>query len=168
MIVPTAPVNAAAHGLRDIHLPPAPPWWPPAPGWWVLAACASILLARLCVRGLHRAQQRRRVRTVLREFDRAVDAAPSQSASLAAASALLRRAARLHDPAALQMCGDAWLAYLDGTNPARPFSRGEGRALTDGMFNRIADATQATAALRIARDRLRELLMSAPLGQPDA
>ena len=22
--------------LRDIHEPPAPPWWPPAPGWWIV------------------------------------------------------------------------------------------------------------------------------------
>jgi hypothetical protein len=159
---------AAAPALRDIHLPPAPSWWPPAPGWWVLATLAAFLLVWLCSRAFRRTRQRHRMQSVLREFDRAVVAAPNPSASLAAASALLRRAARLHDPAALQMCGDAWLAYLDGTNPARPFSRGEGRALADGMFNRIADATQATAALHIARDRLRELLMSAPLGQPHA
>jgi len=163
MIVPASPMNAAAPGLRDIHLPPAPSWWPPAPGWWVLAAFASILLAWLCVRGLHRARQRRRVRTVLREFDRAVDAASNPSAALAAASELLRRAARLHDPAAVRMSGDAWLAYLDGTDGARPFSRGEGRALVDGMFDRIVNAAQAAAALRVARRRLHELLMNAPL-----
>lgn len=23
--------------LRDIHVPPAPPWWPPQPGWWLVA-----------------------------------------------------------------------------------------------------------------------------------
>jgi hypothetical protein len=39
--------------LRDIHLPPAPPWWPPAPGWWMLAVLllmAAIAGAWLCLR----------------------------------------------------------------------------------------------------------------------
>ena len=168
MIMQTSPMNTAAPGLRDIHLPPAPSWWPPAPGWWVIAAFALILLAWLCVRGLHRARQRRRVRTVLREFDRMVDVASNPSAALAAASELLRRAARLHDPAAVRMSGEAWLAYLDGTDAARPFSQGEGHALVDGMFNRIADPALATAALRVARRRLHELLINAPLDQSHA
>jgi hypothetical protein len=156
-------MNAAAPGLRDIHLPPAPSWWPPAPGWWVLAAFASILLAWLCVRGLHRLRQRRRVRAVLREFDRTVAVASNPSAALASASELLRRAARLHDSSAPRMGGDEWLAYLDGTNAARPFSQGDGRVLVEGMFNRIVDPARATAALRIARGRLHELLVDAPL-----
>lgn len=168
MIVQTSPMNTAAPGLRDIHLPLAPSWWPPAPGWWVLAAFASILLAWLCVRGVHRARQRHRVRAVLREFDRTMDVAPNPSAALAAASELLRRTARLHDPAAVRMSGDAWLEYLDGTDPMRPFSRGEGRALIDGMFNRITDPAQATTALLAARRRLRELLINAPLDQSHA
>ena len=158
-MIPQAPSpSAAAPVLRDIHLPPAPSWWPPAPGWWLLAALATGLLIWLVWRSLLRARQRRRVRSILREFDRAVDIAPEPSAALAAASALLRRAAGLHNPAALLMSGDAWLVYLDGTDATRPFSRGVGRALVDGVFARAADATQATAALRIARARLRELL----------
>ena len=31
--------------LRDIHQPPAPPWWPPAPGWWMLAAFMLLAIA---------------------------------------------------------------------------------------------------------------------------
>ena len=159
MIAQTPSQNAsAALALRDIHLPPAPSWWPPALGWWLLAALAAALLTWLVWRALLRSRQRRRVRSVLGEFDRAVDIAPEPSTALAAASALLRRAARLHDPAAVRMSGDAWLVYLDGTDATRPFSRGSGRALLDGVFARAADATQATAALRIARARLRELL----------
>ena len=168
MSMQTSPLNTAAPALREIHLPPAPSWWPPAPGWWLLAAFASILLISLCSRALRRTRQRRRVQSVLCEFDRVAGNASDPSTALAAASALLRRAARLHDPAAVQMSGDAWLAYLDGTDATRPFSQGQGRALAEGMFNQNIDATQTTAALCIARDRLRELLMSALLDQPHA
>jgi hypothetical protein len=150
--------GVAAPALRDIHLPPAPPWWPPALGWWLLAMLAATLLLWLGVHAMRRMRQRRRVQSVLRAFDRAVDAAANPSAALAAASSLLRRAVRLHDPTAVQVVGDAWLAYLDGTDATRSFSRGAGRALVEGIFHPIADATQATAALRIARVRLRELL----------
>ena len=169
MIFQMSPAGTAATpALRDIHLPPAPSWWPPAPGWWLLAAFASIVLIWLCSRALLRARQHRRVQSVLHDFDRAVGNSSNPSASLAAASALLRRAARLHDPAAVQLSGDAWLAYLDGTDATRPFSQGEGRALVEGMFNRDMHAMQTTAALRIARSRLRELLVRAPWDQPHA
>lgn len=143
--------------LRDIHLPPAPSWWPPAPGWWVLGGCGLILLIWFGTRLLRCERQRRRVRTVLREFDRSTTAT-DPAIALAAASALLRRAARMHDPAALQFEGDAWLAYLDGADAAKPFSHGDGRVLIDGVFGRTLDAMRAARALPIARRRLRELL----------
>jgi hypothetical protein len=158
----------AASALRDIHLPPAPSWWPPAPGWWLLATLVAILAIWLYVRALRRVRHRHRMQSVLREFDRAVDAAASPSAALAAASALLRRAARLHDPAAVKMSSDAWLTYLDGADAMRPFSQGEGRILVDGMFSRSADAVRVSAALRIARGRLRELMAGAQLEPPHA
>lgn len=161
MILQTPPApTAVAPALHDIHLPPAPSWWPPAPGWWVLAALASILLIWLCTRTARRLRQRQRVRLILHEFDCAITAAANPPAALAAASALLRRAARQRDPAATQLQGDPWLTYLDGTDSTRPFSRGAGRILVDGLFDRSADATQTTTALRMARTRLHELLMS--------
>jgi len=116
-----------------------------------------ILLAWLASRLLRRVRQRRRVQSVLDAFDRATSTT-DVSAALTAASAFLRRAARMHDLAAVQFEGEAWLAYLDGADAAKPFSRGDGRALIDGVFGRTADATQATQALRIARRRLHGLL----------
>lgn len=155
---PTDPASAvASHALRDIHLPPAPSWWPPAPGWWVLGGSILILLVWLAARLLHRVRQRRRVKSVLDAFDRATSTTDA-SAALTTASEFLRRAARTHDPAAVQFEGEAWLAYLDGADAAKSFSRGDGRALIDGVFGRTADTVQATHTLRIARRRLHELL----------
>jgi hypothetical protein len=169
MMLQAPPANPdAAAGLRDIHLPPAPSWWPPAPGWWLLAGFLALVLAWSGWRAWRRVRRHRRAQSVLREFDRVTEVGSDPSAALAAASSLLRRAARQHDPATTRLEGDAWLAWLDGANATRPFSRGAGRALADGMFHRGVDADQATAALRIARDRLGELLTSARLEQAHA
>jgi len=99
--------------LRDIHLPPAG-WWPPAPGWWgvaalvVLAACAGVWLL------WRRARQRTR-RAALREID-SLAAAYAQDGDMTrlaeGASRLLRRVARLVDPDAASLSGDAWRSFL--------------------------------------------------------
>lgn len=99
--------------LRDIHLPPAPPWWPPAPGWWLLAALALSLLAG-GVLLWRRARRRGRYRAgILAEVD-ALAARHSGDAQALAAGLhqLLRRVARRHDPAATRLRGDAWREAL--------------------------------------------------------
>lgn len=92
--------------LRDIHLPPAPSWWPPAPGWWILAALLLIALPVLWYLG----RRSHRRRALWRSVERELDALPSQPASDLAAgiSQLMRRAARLRDPAAGGARGQAW------------------------------------------------------------
>src|SRR5690348_9051641 len=99
--------------LRDIHLPPAG-WWPPAPGWWGVAALA-VLVACMVVWLLWRRARRRSRRAALREID-SLAAAYAQDGDMArlaeGASRLLRRVARLVDPDAASLSGDAWRAFL--------------------------------------------------------
>ena len=136
--------------LRDIHQPPAPPWWPPAPGWWFLAALLLALVAVPAWRAWKRARHRR---TVAGLFDRALREAVTPTAQLAAMSELLRRAARRHAPHADTLVGDAWLHFLDDGLPMPAFRTELGRLLADGAYRRDVDA-QAVAALRpLARAR---------------
>lgn len=113
--------------LRDIHLPPAPPWWPPAPGWWALAAV--LLLVVLLAGWLWR--RRQRVQRVRRQWLGEVDtiaqrhARDGDVAALAASlHQLLRRVARGHDASAVRQQGEAWQRTLarvpvDGTTLGR-------------------------------------------------
>jgi len=144
--------------LRDIQWPDPPGPWPPAWGWWLLAAflvLGTVLVARAAWRRW-RAWRRRRL--LASGFDRAVSAADGAAARLAAASEQLRRAARIVDPAATTLAGDAWLCWLDRGDPARPFSRGVGRRLVDGAFAPKAPPHADDAdALALARRRLIEL-----------
>ena len=140
----------AALALRDVHLPPAPAWWPPAPGWWVLAAGVCIALLAAYAWQSRRTRRRRAIEAV---FDNAVDAAPGKAAQVAAISELLRRAARLHEPAADRLQGDAWLALLDGDDAARPFSDGPGRLVLDGGFRPAVEAGELAALRAAARRR---------------
>jgi hypothetical protein len=145
--------------LKDIHLPDPPGWWPPAPGWWVLAALILFALVWM-VRRLYRSRRRQaRIARSLQQFDRAIAAADGSPARLAAASVLLRRAARLQDPAAAVLIGQDWLAFLDGDDPTRPFSHSAGAMLIDGAFRADIDADVAPA-LAIARTRFATLLVA--------
>lgn len=100
--------------LRDIHPPPPPSWWPPAPGWWGLAVLVILLL--LGAAWLRRYLTRRRRWLQARaELQAAAErhASDGDDAALAASlSQLLRRTARLHDPASAA-AGDArWTDLL--------------------------------------------------------
>ncbi len=108
---------AAAPGpqLRDIHLPPPAGWWPPAPGWWVLAGILLLLVAGLAWHWHRRRPLRRRWRQACRELDAllAAHAVDHDAAAFAAGvSQLLRRAARVRDPASTGLRGQAWRAAL--------------------------------------------------------
>jgi len=150
-------MNPALPALHDIHLPPAPGWWPPAPGWWALMV---LVVGGLAWFGWTRWQARRRVRTqerMLAQFDAALAAVVEPPAKLAAASELLRRAARCDHAAAATLVGEAWLDFLDGADADKPFSRGAGRALLDGAFRPHLN-DDATPALELARARFAQLL----------
>lgn len=114
---PTGPV------LRDIHLPPAPPWWPPAPGWWVLAGVLLVVvLAGWWWRARRRAMERR-CQHWLAELAR-LRAGHLANGDLGAFAAgvqqLLRRVARPHAPAAASARGAAWRAILARVPVDRP------------------------------------------------
>lgn len=134
--------------LRDVHLPPAPPWWPPAPGWWILAG----LLLVAGVAGWFMRRRRARSRdAALRWFDASMQGAATPPERLARASELLRRAARRLRPDADRLQGEDWLAFLDAGDGG--FTRGDGRLLLDGPFRAEVDAARAEAAIALARAR---------------
>lgn len=99
--------------LRDIHPPPPPPWWPPAPGWWLLAALVLLLVGSGAWLWL-RARRRRRARAgILAEVDALATCHAADAQALAAGlHQLLRRVARLYDPAAAHLRGEAWREAL--------------------------------------------------------
>lgn len=140
--------------LRDVQVPPAPPWWPPAPGWWVLAVVVA--LAGLAWWWSRRgARQRRREAAVF--FDDEIARADSAVQRLATASELLRRAARRKRPDADRLQGDDWLAFLDAGSG--DFREGDGRLLLDGPFRPDVDGDAATRALARARSRFVDLMV---------
>lgn len=138
--------------LRDVQVPPAPPWWPPAPGWWVLAAL--VLAAALAWLVFGRSRARRRARAG-RWFDAQIAQASTSVERLALASELLRRAARGMRADADRLQGEDWLAFLDTGDGA--FVNGDGRLLLDGPFRASVDAERADAALALARTRFASL-----------
>jgi hypothetical protein len=140
--------------LLDVHRPPAPSLWPPAPGWWMLVA---LLLVVATVGWRLRTRQRRRRDAALAMFDAAIAGAGTPARELAAASELLRRAARAVRADADRLDGDDWLAFLD-TSRTR-FVDGPGRLLLDGAFRPSMDRADADSALRLARARFVELMV---------
>ena len=139
--------------LRDIHVPPAPPWWPPAPGWWILAAI--VLLVLVAISGFAWRRRRRR-RALQRTFDDAMAAAPGPAARIAAMSELLRRAAIRRDPRAATAQGDAWLAMLDAGGKVPLFEDEHGRLLLEGGFRAEVDEEAVARLLPRARQRFLE------------
>jgi len=136
--------------LRDIHQPPAPPWWPPGPGWWVLAALLLALVAVPAWRAWRRAR-RHRVHATL--FDQALRDAATPTAQVAAMSDLLRRAARRRHASADTLLGDAWLRLLDEGLATPTFATAAGRLLVDGAYRRGVDASAVESLRPAARAR---------------
>ncbi len=160
--------------LRDIHLPPDPSWWPPAPGWWLLAIVVVVVIwqaLRLLLRRLRLRRWRKRVQAELQHIADAYAAHADRTLLVANLSQLLRRAARLLEPHAVALQGDAWLTFLDRQLPparaaAAPFHTGVGRALTDAPYRPASDPAlqdlDARALLDLVRDWLGAVLSRSP------
>lgn len=140
--------------LRDVHVPPAPPLWPLAPGWWLLALVGAVLVGWWLLRGRVGSGARARA---LRRFDAELEHVQSAPERLAAASELLRRAARRVRDDADRLHGEAWLEFLDAGDGA--FLRGDGRLLLEGPFRADVDGERAAAALAAARARFASLMV---------
>ena len=109
----SASLPQAALPLRDIHLPPDPPWWPPAPGWWVLLAVACVLLLAglwLYRRARRTRIWRARVRAELRRLGERYSR--DEMAYAAALHQLLRRAAWRYAADAHHLQGEPWRRVL--------------------------------------------------------
>lgn len=151
-------MNPAELPLRDIHLPSPPGFWPPAPGWWVLGAIVLLVLV-LAARFLTRwwRQRRRRVRLIA-ALDRLLGDLPvdAQAAALKLGdlSVFLRRWTKSAYPDAIALNGAAWLNFLDGGDPGKPFSVGAGRLLEDGPFRRQVDPDSLREIGVLLRKRL--------------
>ncbi len=153
------PVTSSAPlPLRDIHLPPLPGWWPPAPGWWLLTALLALLIFGLYLlscraRRLGYRRQALQQLTAL-ETDQQLPA----TALLGALSSLLRRAmlSAFDRKQCAALSGEAWLTYLDRGFPDAPFSRGIGRCLEQGPYQRDCNFDRA-ALLALCRRRLKNL-----------
>ncbi|WP_312239117.1 DUF4381 family protein [Stenotrophomonas sp.] len=130
--------------LRDVQLPPSPAWWPPAPGWWLVLG--AVLLVAALLWGWQ-ARRRRRRQGWIQLFDDAVAQAATPVEEVAAVAALLRRAARVRQPGAELLQGQAWLEFLDEPG-SRAFSDGDGQLLLDGGYRPQVDA-EAVRRLRV-------------------
>jgi hypothetical protein len=130
--------------LRDVQLPPSPAWWPPAPGWWLVLGAVLLVAALLWGWQVRR---RRRRQGWIRLFDEAIAQAATPVEEVAAIAALLRRAARVRQPGAELLQGQAWLEFLDEPG-SRAFSDGDGRLLLDGGYRPQVDA-EAVQRLRV-------------------
>ncbi len=147
-------IDPAQLPLRDIHLPAPIPWWPPAPGWWLLL---GLLLLGLLLYALWRWIQRRRLLITLahqewKSIEARFQASGNHQQLAAELSALLRRVALARFPRAevAALSGEAWLEFLDQTNPQRPFSQGAGRAITEWAYDPKAQGDDA-ALLNLCR-----------------
>jgi hypothetical protein len=99
--------------LRDIHMPPSPPWWPPAPGWWVLAGvlCALLVMALFVYRRIRRSRIWRA--RVLAEIQAISLHHPHDDIAYASSlHQLLRRVARLYANDAHHVQGEHWRGIL--------------------------------------------------------
>lgn len=143
--------------LRDIHQPPAPPWWPPAPGWWMVLAAVAALM---CIAAWLAWRRRQRTRAIEALFDTRLAQATSPSEAIAAMSELLRRAARRRDPDADKLLGDDWLRFLDAGLQAPVFSTGAGAILRDGGYRREVSRHDVDALRPAARARFLDWMIA--------
>lgn len=149
--------GSAALQLRDIHLPPAAPFWPPAPGWWVVAFAVLLLLAWVGALAWRRRRLARARRRILGELA-ALEADFTRERSserLAMISVLLRRLALSRYPRerVAGLAGTDWLRFLDESGGNGQFAAGPGRVLAAAPYRRsIPHDMDIEAFSRLVRD----------------
>lgn len=148
--------------LRDIQLPPEPGLWPWPPGLWLLLLVALLALLWLVRRALRAVRRRRRLQR-WRVAMQAIleDRAAPPIERVAAASELLRRAMREHNPAAAALEGAQWRARLRALAPLPEPDRGLD-LLVEGPWRAQLDEADAQLALARASERLQRLLETFP------
>lgn len=80
-------------GLKDVILPPAPPFFPPAMGWWFVLGILYLCLVLAVLIGLIRYFSPKNY--ALRELEKAYSQTPTAVAFAKAASLILKRVAIL-------------------------------------------------------------------------
>lgn len=145
--------SGAAPGptLRDIHLPPQPPWWPPAPGWWLLLGLGLMVLAGVAWWWRRWGCAKRARQRVLAEVARLRKRHQRDADGVRLAGdlhQLLRRVARAHDPQVAQQQGAAWQATLARV-PVNAATHRQLLALEQAMYRSDAafDAERTLAAV---------------------
>lgn len=134
------PMNPLSE-LRDIHLPPPPPFWPPAPGWWVVSVVAIALLVfgvRFAHAAWRRARPRRAAVRAIQELRRRHESGEATDILTAELAILLRRAAMNRHPRAqvAGLTGREWLKFLD--DDGHPFTDGVGVCLATAPYARAS------------------------------
>lgn len=120
--------------LHDIAVPPPVPWWPPAPGWYVVGGIGLVLLGVGAWAAAARWRRSRYRREALRELERLA----ASRTNLPAVAELVKRVALAAYPRerVASLTGGPWLAFLDATGGKELFTRGPGRLLEVGTFER--------------------------------
>lgn len=98
--------------LRDVHMPPSPPWWPPAPGWWVLLSivCLALVVFFLFYRRWRRAHTRHQ--QILAELQTLASRHDDDVAYASSVHQLLRRVAHRYALDAHHRQGEGWREVL--------------------------------------------------------
>jgi hypothetical protein len=125
--------------LRDIHLPPSPPFWPPAPGWWLLALAAIAALAfavRFALLAWRRGRARRAAARAMSRLRARYERGEALNLLTAELATILRRAAMSRHPRAqvAGLTGRDWLEFLD--DDTHQFTEGVGRCLATAPYAR--------------------------------
>lgn len=139
--------------LRDIVEPAGVSGWPPAPGWWLLGVLVLLLLAWLFwVIRRQRARARHWSRTARASLEAlAHEHNDDDRRWLGELAVLVRRIALASAPRSTvaPLTGEAWLSRLDALAGSDAFSRGVGRRLIEGPWQREVSLSAADRAALI-------------------
>lgn len=127
--------------LRDIHLPEAIEAGEMAIGGWILLILISLILW-FCYLLYKRMIRKTAIKTAKKQLKiLKIDHAQTGGKKLKIMSALIRRVAISLDSRSdcAGLTGDAWLAYLDRSLGENAFSRGSGKILILGPYQKKTD-----------------------------